>query len=364
MTSLSFENFKTSKLYLLSTSIYFSAPSRSNNPIGKSVLFTRSRSPKIVLTRTLCQSLPKLKASILCSSYSSKPRALLSAVPKKKSTLKYPTRLKNGSKTRQLETIIPQNENLWKLQRTILERASRLVAQRVTVDREREKFVEKSEYGLRVCPFETGKNLAACNGTCVRACMRAWVSECVRACTETREYIRDVMWCATRRRCAGIVNVMLMVLMGSRCHTSGMRIQSHAGVTLLPVYMPRVRTLRPDHLQSDLREPNEQPRAVPLYSGPQSRWFSSPFFFLLFRHLFLLVLSIISSFYPSFLVSRSLLFRTIDLLLDVHCLCSGVCHSLAVGWWWFKGVRGFGVWKFWNGDHRRILFFWEITLLW
>lgn len=73
---------------------------------------------------------------------------------------------------------------------------------------------------------------------------------------------RDVMWCATRRRCAGIVNVMLMVLMGSRCHTSGMRIQSHAGVTLLPVYMPRVRTLRPDHLQSDLREPNEQPRGV------------------------------------------------------------------------------------------------------
>lgn len=26
--------------------------------------------------------------------------------------------------------------------------------------------------------------------------------------------------------------------MGSRCHTSGMRIQNHAGVTLLPVYMP------------------------------------------------------------------------------------------------------------------------------
>lgn len=50
---------------------------------------------------------------------------------------------------------------------------------------------------------------------------------------------------------------MLMVLMGSRCHTSGMRIQSHAGVTLLPVYMPRVRTLGPDHLRSDLREPNE-----------------------------------------------------------------------------------------------------------
>lgn len=138
---------------------------------------------------------------------------------------------------------------------------------------------------------------------CVHACVSKRVSECVRACTETREYIRDVMWCATRRRCAGIVNVMLMVLMGSRCHTSGMRIQSHAGVTLLPVYMPRVRTLRPDHLQSDLREPNEQPRAVPLYSGPQSRWFSSPFFFLLFRHLFLLVLSIISSFDPSFLVS-------------------------------------------------------------
>lgn len=307
MTSLSFENFKISKLYLLSASIYSSTPSRSNNPVGKSVLFTRSRSPKIVLTRTLCQSLLKLKTSILCSSHSSRPRALLSAVPKKKSALKYPARLKNRSKTRQLETIIPQNENLWKLQRTILERASRLVAQRVTVDREREKFVEKSEYGLRVCPFETGKNLAACNGTCVRACVHACVSkrvsECVRACTETREYIRDVMWCATRRRCAGIVNVMLMVLMGSRCHTSGMRIQSHAGVTLLPVYMPRVRTLRPDHLQSDLREPNEQPRAVPLYSGPQSRWFSSPFFFLLFRHLFLLVLSIISSFDPSFLVS-------------------------------------------------------------
>lgn len=36
-----------------------------------------------------------------------------------------------------------------------------------------------------------------------------------------------------------------------------MRIQSHAGVTLLPVYMPRVRTLGPDHLRSDLREPNE-----------------------------------------------------------------------------------------------------------
>lgn len=68
------------------------------------------------------------------------------------------------------------------------------------------------------------------------------------------------MWRDVRRggrRCAGIVNVMLMVLMGSRCHTSGMRIQSHAGVTLLPVYMPRVRTLGPDHLRSDLREPNE-----------------------------------------------------------------------------------------------------------
>lgn len=55
------------------------------------------------------------------------------------------------------------------------------------------------------------------------------------------------MWRDVRRggrRCAGIVNVMLMVLMGSRCHTSGMRIQSHAGVTLLPVYMPRVRTLQ------------------------------------------------------------------------------------------------------------------------
>lgn len=85
-----------------------------------------------------------------------------------------------------------------------------------------------------------------------------------RRCVRARA--RDVMRCATRRRCARIVNVMLMVLMGSRCHTSGMRIQSHAGVTLLPVYMPRVRTLRPDHLQSsDLREP------------PTT--FKSPFFF-------------------------------------------------------------------------------------
>lgn len=84
------------------------------------------------------------------------------------------------------------------------------------------------------------------------------------------------MRCATRRRCARIVNVMLMVLMGSRCHTSGMRIQSHAGVTLLPVYMPRVRTLRPDHLQSsDLREP------------PTT--FKSPFFFFfLFFSVFLI----------------------------------------------------------------------------
>ena len=98
------------------------------------------------------------------------------------------------------------------------------------------------------------------------------VRACVRACV--REYIRDVMWCATRRRCAGIVNVMLMVLMGSRCHTSGMRIQSHAGVTLLPVYMPRVRTLRPDHLQSVTSvNLTSKPRAVPLYSGP--RWFRS-----------------------------------------------------------------------------------------
>lgn len=200
MTSLSFENFKISKLYLLSASIYSSAPSRSNNPVGKSVLFTRSRSPKIVLTRTLCQSLLKLKTSILCSSHSSRPRALLSAVPKKKSALKYPARLKNRSKTRQLETIIPQNENLWKLQRTILERASRLVAQRVTVDREREKFVEKSEYGLRVCPFETGKNLAACNGTCVRACMRAWVSKWVSACVRARRRASIyAMWCDVRR---------------------------------------------------------------------------------------------------------------------------------------------------------------------
>ena len=89
-----------------------------------------------------------------------------------------------------------------------------------------------------------------------------------RRCVRARA--RDVMRCATRRRCARIVNVMLMVLMGSRCHTSGMRIQSHAGVTLLPVYMPRVRTLRPDHLQSsDLREP--------------STTFKSPFlFFFLF----------------------------------------------------------------------------------
>lgn len=79
---------------------------------------------------------------------------------------------------------------------------------------------------------------------------------CVRACV----CIRDVMRCATRRRCARIVNVMLMVLMGSRCHTSGMRIQSHAGVTLLPVYMPRVRTLQSDHLQS-LTSVNHQPLA-------------------------------------------------------------------------------------------------------
>lgn len=68
MTLLSFENFNTSKLYLLSTSIYSSVPSRSNNPIGKSVLFTRSRSSKYVLTRTLCQTFPKLKTLILCSS--------------------------------------------------------------------------------------------------------------------------------------------------------------------------------------------------------------------------------------------------------------------------------------------------------
>lgn len=118
--------------------------------------------------------------------------------------------------------------------------------------------------------------------SCVHRCVRACVHTCVRA--RRREYIRDVMRCATRRRCAGIVNVMLMVLMGSRCHTSGMRIQSHAGVTLLPVYMPRVRTLRPDHLQSDLREPNEQPRAVPLYSGPHSLPLSLSLLVRLLRH--------------------------------------------------------------------------------
>lgn len=95
---------------------------------------------------------------------------------------------------------------------------------------------------------------------------------CVRACV----CIRDVMRCATRRRCARIVNVMLMVLMGSRCHTSGMRIQSHAGVTLLPVYMPRVRTLQSDHLQS-LTSVNHQPLA-PIHFLPLS---SSLFSFLL-----------------------------------------------------------------------------------
>lgn len=46
-------------------------------------------------------------------------------------------------------------------------------------------------------------------------------------------------------------------LMGSRCHTSGMRIQSHAGVTLLPVYMPRSSYPRASRSLpwSDLREP-------------------------------------------------------------------------------------------------------------
>ena len=157
-----------------------------------------------------------------------------------------------------------------------LERASRLVAQRassrstasgrnLSKNRSTANVVAALPRALSKLRGKE-KTLLACSfffsiyvrDVWARACVHTSMRACVRGRRDAREYIRDVMWCATRRRCAGIVNVMLMVLMGSRCHTSGMRIQSHAGVTLLPVYMPRVRTLRPDHLQSDLREPNEQ----------------------------------------------------------------------------------------------------------
>lgn len=78
----------------------------------------------------------------------------------------------------------------------------------------------------------------------------------------------EAMRCATR--CAGIVNVMLMVLMGSRCHTSGMRIQSHAGVTLLPVYMPSS-VPSGQITSSDLREPNRAIRSTSDQMGERER---------------------------------------------------------------------------------------------
>jgi len=122
-------------------------------------------------------------------------------------------------------------------------------------------------------PHKSLKNRCDCRGgrkrargrarACIRACMRA----CVRACVRARG--RDARRCGDARcdamcdeaagRCAGIVNVMLMVLMGSRCRASGMRIQSHAGVTLLPVYMAPGSYPPGQITQSDLREPNEQP---------------------------------------------------------------------------------------------------------
>lgn len=89
-------------------------------------------------------------------------------------------------------------------------------------------------------------------GTSVREC----------ASVETRLYTRCDVMCDEAVMCRNRECDVDGSLMGSRCHTSGMRIQSHAGVTLLPVYMPWVRTLRPDHLRSDLREPSHQPRGV------------------------------------------------------------------------------------------------------
>jgi len=107
---------------------------------------------------------------------------------------------------------------------------------------------------LAASPRKSLKNRCDCRGG-GRKRARARVLACMRG----RDARCDAMCDEAAGRCAGIVNVMLMVLMGSRCRASGMRIQSHAGVTLLPVYMAPGSYPPGQITQSDLREPNEQP---------------------------------------------------------------------------------------------------------